>query len=493
MGVPAQRVLVMLAVLALATLLSRETSSSVKLAWALAVVLGVDPWAVLSAGFWLSFCAVAVILMTLELNRGAGYVTNRWGRIKNSLARWISIQMSLTISLIPASAYWFAQVSLISPLTNAMAIPWFSFFVTPLALIGVILPSPLDVWAFKASHALLSVLQSLLHICGSASWASIPMPSPHGLMGLFAVIGVVSWMLAFKFEGWRRWKWRFISLCAIFILFFPYSTRLAQGEWRATVLDVGQGSAILIETAHHRLLFDAGPRYGVDAEAGSRIVLPYLHAQGLQHLDALMISHADSDHAGGARAVLEALPTYRLRASLPPDHPLWRTAHTKFMNDVTHCQMGEQWQWDGVRFTTLWPDDPQKRGARNAGSCVLRVENDQHAILLTGDIEAAQERELLANPRNTLLAAVLIAPHHGSRTSSSVRFLRAVAPQEVVFQVGYRNRFGYPHPRVSARYRAQHVVLHRSDRDGAVKFETQGEQILKTRYREAKHRYWMGR
>ncbi len=524
LGVPAQRALIMLFVAVVAGLSSREVGASTILAWALAAVLLIDPWAVLSAGFWLSFGAVAIILSVAHTQRNqlkkalpqlqTQHFSNQHQLIKsafvepfifpnfaNSVNEWFKrrskkffqivcaaaqIQGAVTLGLMPLTALWFAQASLISPLANAFAIPWVSFLVTPLVLAGIVLPAPLDGWAFKAAHLSFAPLAELMSQFAAQPWALWPLPAPTVSALVLALLGTLIWIMP------CRWGWRLVALLLFAPLTLLPGRRMpTSGEFRLTVLDVGQGAATLVETAHHRLLFDTGPRYDATADAGQRIVLPYLRSAGIKQLDTLVISHADSDHEGGAQTIFSAIPAKQLRASLPEQHPLWSMAQAT--TDAARCQAGESWIWEGVKFTMLWPDMPQLRGVRNAGSCVLRVENDQHAALLTGDIEAAEERALIKSDPSSLRATLLIAPHHGSRTSSTEIFLDAVAPHETVFQVGYSNRFHHPNSLVLARYEAHGINLHRSDRDGAIIFETQRGKFIVERYRQVRQRYWMGK
>jgi len=301
-------------------------------------------------------------------------------------------------------------------------------------------------------------------------------------------------------------------------LLWPCRTAPPPGEFRLSVLDVGQGGATLIETAHHSMLFDAGP--GPEAsDAGARVVVPFLQTHGIDRLDRVMISHGDSDHAGGAAAVFDAIGVASLQASVPPDHRLWQLAAAAGVSRRAPCRAGAVWIWDAVRFEVLWPDRAPDPQAPNLTACVLRVSNARHAAVLPADIEAPSERALVARmaaagtdaaagtgtkpgraggPTRaarlaaTLGAELLLAPHHGSKTSSSATLLAAISPRMVVFQVGYRNRFHHPSPSVVARYRARGVAQFRSDRDGEVRFETRLGAFDAAAYRDWHRRYWMG-
>jgi competence protein ComEC len=246
------------------------------------------------------------------------------------------------------------------------------------------------------------------------------------------------------------------------------------------VLDVGQGLAVVVRTAAHTLLYDTGPLYSAESDAGQRIVVPYLRAQGVGQVDALIVTHRDTDHSGGVIAVQEALPIARTLSSLP-----------ELVGE--RCVAGQTWNWDGVHFTILHPqaDDYQRKAARsNNMSCVLRIENAFGSVLLTSDIEARDEEALLARATDPLRSDVLLVPHHGSGTSSTPDFVAAVGAREVIIPVGYRNRFQHPRPEVVERYAGSRVW--RSDRDGAVRIDL-ASGIALSSYRSEYRRYWHGR
>jgi competence protein ComEC len=261
----------------------------------------------------------------------------------------------------------------------------------------------------------------------------------------------------------------------------------ADGELRVTFLDVGQGLAALVRTRDHALLYDAGPAYSVDTDAGNRVVVPFLRGEGLDRLDAVVVTHNDADHSGGARSVLSTLPVGALWSSLERDHPLQSGAPYRLP-----CRVGVRWTWDGFAFDLLHPpmasyEDPFVRP--NSRSCVLRVSGPGGAVLLTGDIEERDERVLLAAGA-PLRADVLLVPHHGSGTSSAPAFLAAVRPLHAVFTTGYRNRFGHPKPEVLARYLATGAAAWRTDRDGAVTVTIAAGGLKVARYRDEERRYW---
>ncbi len=579
-NVPAQRALWMAGVLALAFVTGRHVARSMVLAWALGLVLLIDPWAVSSAGFWLSFCAVAAILFAVsgrprmqdheqrraeegdeanaDTDTDTDTASSRWSSLRADLRRRARafaqrlrsaahVQFAVTVALAPLTVYWFAQIPLIGPLANAFAIPWVSLFVTPAVLAGVALPAPFDGYAFQGAHTLLDWLASGLQVLSGPAWALWRLPQPDAWTLGAAAVGVL-WCLAP-----RGWPLRWAAPLTWLPLLLPPANGPAPGGFRLTALDVGQGTSVLIETAHHTLLFDAGP--GPEStHAGERVVVPFLQARGVNALDTLIVSHADSDHSGGAPAVLDAIEVSQMVAALAPENALWSNAK-QHGADTLPCGAGQRWQWDGIEFAMLWPDAGPLQGKPNAHSCVLRVStlgaSDEprsdslgasgaaprsaaslvapdgasvHAsaslstapvqtpaprisALLTADIEAPVERVLLARARDALHAQVLVVPHHGSKTSSTEPFLDSIEPLVALFQVGYRNRFHHPDAGVFERYRARRIELGRSDADGAVRVEvdvdpgreaptgsgTQGATLTLERYREVRHRYWMDR
>lgn len=520
-NVPAQRALAMLAVASLAFAGGRSVAPSLALAWAVALVLLVDPWAAVTAGFWLSFGAVAVIAFALHWRvrsciRDAESMEAAGGSVDGdepldagdvpchaSRASWrhgvrramaatrerlssaVRAQCAVTIGLAPLTALLFSQIPLVGPLANALAIPWVSALVTPIVLAGIALPAPLDAIAYEAAHALVEPLMGGLRMLSAPAWAEWHLARPS------------AWALASAFAGvlWclmpRGWPLRFAAPLAWLPLAMPPPAQPDVGRFRLTALDIGQGSAILIETARHALLFDAGP--GPEStHAGERIVVPHLHANGVPVLDALVVSHADADHAGGAAAVLQAIRVRQLLGGLPPANSLWRAARERGA-DALRCAAGQRWQWDGVEFAVLWPDAGPLPAKSNAHSCVLKVSAAGLTALLTGDIDASIERTLRLRAPEALAADVLLVAHHGSKTSSTEPFLDSVDPRVAVFQVGYRNRFRHPHPSVWSRFAARGIALARTDRDGAARIELDGGALTLERYRDTHRRYWMDR
>jgi competence protein ComEC len=470
-GVPAQRTLYMLTVVGLALWLRRTTAPSRVMALALLVVLLRDPWAVLGAGFWLSFGAVGLLFYASS---------GRIGR-SNWLVEWGRAQWAVTLGLIPALLALFQQFSLVSPLANAVAIPLVSGVVTPLALLAAVMPFEPLLWL---AHWLVALLMMLLQWLGALPIAVWQQAAPPAWALLAAGCGCLWMLLPAGFP--LRWVGAILLLPAV--TYVP--PRPGEGELRLRVLDVGQGLAAHVQTASHDLLYDTGPQYSDNADSGRRIVLPYLRALGVHRLDGIVASHRDMDHAGGLASVVEGLPVSWVASSLADDDPL----RPNIANHL-RCAAGQRWEWDGVRFEILHPspaDYGAPRTTSNDLSCVLKVSGSSGAVLLAADIEADVEARLATQP-GLLRADILVVPHHGSRSSSSAAFVAAVGARTVVFPVGYRNRFHHPHPDVLARYEATGAVLARTDRDGAVTVSLDNGGTAVARQREQFRRYWHGR
>jgi len=468
-AVPAQRTLYMVGVVALALWLGRAASASRVLAAALLLVLVLDPWAGLSPGFWLSFAAVALIFFVATGRTS----TPHW------LAQWGRVQWAVTVGLAPFLLVLFQQVSLVSPVANALAIPLVSFVITPLALAGAALPFD---WPLALGHAILEVLMAALEWLAALPSAVWHQHAPLAWTVPLALAGI-AWLLLP-----RGFPARSLGALLMLPLFAASPPAPRDGELWITVLDVGQGLAVLARTEKHALLYDAGPAFNAFSDSGSRVILPYLRGEGIDSLDALVVSHDDRDHSGGAASVLEAMPVGVLWSSLSPDHalleaPAWRAP----------CVSGRKWLWDGVSFQFLHPhaETPAGRAARvNNQSCVLRIEAPGGRVLLTGDIERAAERELLLRAPALLPADALLVPHHGSATSSTPEFVKQVAPRHAVFAVGYRNRFGHPREDVLARYREAGSGLLRTDTGGAIQLRFAPGTSSVDAERDRAKRYW---
>jgi len=468
-GIPAQRTCLMLTVAALAMLSSRNVGVGRILLLALAGVLIPDPWAVLAPGFWLSFGAVAALLwLSLQL-APAWQARGGWRAWGCEFAR---TQWAATLATLPILLWVFQQFPLVSPLANLLAIPLVSFIITPLCLLAALLVWWPGLPLFSWAHTLLSGLMAVLEwLSAMPLWQP---PRADFQAALLAALGVFLLLLPRGVPGKGAGLMLLLPL-----LLWPRPT-LAPGSLRMTVLDVGQGQAVLLETAGHRLLYDAGPAYGSD-DAGRRVVLPYLQGRGIAVLDLLVVSHRDNDHAGGLNSLRQALPVRQLMSSMPD------------LEGGRLCSRGQAWEWDEVRFSFLHPEPGRPLDGKNGDSCVLRAETRSGRLLLTGDIEVREEASLLAGQRPQLSAEVLLMSHHGSTSSSSLPFVAAVGPRLALASAGYRNRFQHPRPEVLERYEGLGAQVWRTDRDGALVLDFSGGAVAIQPWRQAGRRYWWGR
>ena len=482
-GVPAQRTLVMLIVVALAMLGGRAISISAVLFVALGTVVVFDPWSILWPGFWLSFGAVAALLyVTLGRTEKTDQSTRE--KLRSMLRSALLTQYAVTVGLIPLSLLLFAQISLVSPLANAIAIPLVSFVITPLALLGALLPSPIATWVFQMTHWLIVQLVHFLNLLSVDSLAIWATPTPSFFYFLLAILGT-AWLLAP-----RGWPYRKLGLVCWLPIICSSPSAPQMGDMRVTAFDVGQGMAVLVETANHRLLYDTGPYYSPESDGGSRVILPYLSARGIPALDLMVVSHNDNDHSGGALSLHAALKIAVTMTSLKTDSPIIFSA-----KNHVRCEAGQKWRWDEVEFEILQPfavSYESEKWKPNARSCTLKISTKKFSLLLPGDIEAVQEDELLHMTPEKLPATVLLAPHHGSGTSSTPEFLKAVHPEIAIFQVGYNNRYHHPKAEVLERYDNFGIMRLRTDASGALSLYFR-DTLTYSEYRKSHARYWYAR
>ncbi|MGD8311579.1 MAG: DNA internalization-related competence protein ComEC/Rec2 [Gammaproteobacteria bacterium] len=469
-GIPTRRALVMVSVVMLAIVLDRYSSLPQAICLAVFLTLVADPLAVLAAGWWLSFWAVSVI---------AWLVNGREGRAGFG-QRWITMHLLLAVGMLPLLLVFFQQASICAPLANVVAVPWVSLLVVPLALLGTVVFSvhaTAGAAVLKASAWLLDAIWPWLEWLAGFSLSMWTQHQPPAWTLLPAVSGLA---LLFTPRGLPG-RWPGVLLLAPLFLCTPAGP--GEGEAWVTLLDVGQGLATVVRTSRHALVYDAGPRFSESFDAGSAVVVPYLRNRGIRRLNTLVVSHGDNDHAGGVAPLLRAYPADRLIAGVPGKLP---------GSGALSCQAGDEWHWDGVGFSILHPPVGSRLSGNNA-SCVLRVEvAGGQAVLLSGDIEKSVELGLAGNPPARLAAAVLVAPHHGSLSSSTPVFVRAVHPDVVLFPAGYRNRYGFPRPAVVARYVSIGAAMYTTGQEGAitVKLSPGGAAPGISRYRRAVRHYW---
>jgi len=461
--VPTQRALIMLTVAMSGILLRRRFPPLQLLSVALLLVLLYDPLSVMAAGFWLSFAAVAIIVFIVSDDDRA------WWR------RLGYLQLAVALGMLPLLLALFGQVSLVSPFANLVAIPVFDTVAVPLTLVGIAalpLSGAVAGVLFNLAATVLAWLWPLLEWLGRLPYAQWVQHTPPAWALAAALVGVTLLLAP------RGWPARWVGGVWLLPLFLVRPPAPGVGEVWFTLLDVGQGLASVVRTREHVLVYDTGPRFSDSFDTGEAVVTPYLRAHGIGRVDTLVISHGDNDHRGGAESMLHAFPQARVLSSAPA---------LPFAS--APCVRGMRWEWDGVQFEMLHPST-DARERHNNHSCVLRVGSAFGSVLLPGDIEMRAELLLLAQAREQLAADVLVAPHHGSKSSSHEMFVAAVRPKYVLFPVGYRNRYRHPHPAVVERYRDAGAQLHDSPAQGALEFRIGVDGIHVDAYRAAQRRYW---
>ena len=505
-GVPAQRTVLMLASVGLLRLVGKRWPWPVVWLLACTVVVVADPWALLQAGFWLSFVAVGVLFASGlgttptaapqssagppqgglappggsaahavasvgATSSSVGATTPPPGRPKagfappgGSAARAAASvgaifheQWVITLSLTPLTLLLFGQVSLVGLLANGLAIPWVTLVVTPMAMLGTVLPG---LWQLTA--AAIGWMSAVLQFLADLPLAVLWVPQAPLWAGAVGVMGGLPLLLPVLL-----WQ----------------APQPPVGEFEVLAADVGQGNGLIVRTRHHAMVYDAGPRFSSESDAGHRVMVPLLRAMGTK-LDMVVLSHRDSDHVGGAAAVLAQQPQAQLLSSLEPGHML------QALRPGRSCLAGQSWRWDGVDFLVLHPRPEDYAAALrpNALSCTLRISNGRQTALLAGDIEQAQETLLVAGGA-PLRATLLLVPHHGSKTSSSEAFLDAVSPSLALVQSGYRNRFGHPADPVLARYADRQILVFDSPHCGAMTWRSVDAQQVQC-HRQTALRYW---
>ncbi len=463
MSIPSQRALIMVVVAMTAILLRRRVLSYQLLAVGLLVVLLWDPFAVLSAGLWLSFSAVAVIIYVSQ-NRQP---VNKW--------HWAGIHFWIAIGLTPLLLVFFNSTALISPLANLFAVPLVSLLVVPVLLLAIsimLIHPPWSQHLWQLADWLIAGLWWSLQWLADlpvALWQSASLPLSIIVLSLLAFI----WLMAP-----RGWPARWLGLLLLLPLLFYQPARPDKGNVWLTVLDVGQGLAAVIETENKTLLFDTGPQFG-DFNTGDAVVLPFLQHRGVKQLDMMVISHGDNDHIGGAAAIIQSLPVTSIRSSVPAQLP-----------DAKACLVGQNWQWDDVHFQFLHPAE-NASGSANERSCVLKISSDFGSVLLTGDIEKQAEASLINHDKYSLPADILLVGHHGSRSSSSTAFIDAVSPQIALIASGFNNRYRFPAAEVVQRFQDRQIPLLNTADSGAllVKLDSSAP-ITALRWRQQQQRLW---
>lgn len=453
-SIPTQRACLMLSLFLITLLLRRKILSWPTWSAALFFILLSNPLSVLTASFWLSFGSVALIIYGMS-----GYLAPKGLWWKHGRIQWV-----IAVGLIPLSIGWFQQYSLVSFVANSIAIPCIGFFVVPLTVFGcffLFFSAKLGAILLWLADKVLSLLWIFLVYLSHLSWASCYQAVPTMGYIIIACIGIVILLLPVGFPG------RVVGILWLLPCLMYRPPHPAPGDVWLTLLDVGQGLSTVVQTQHHILVFDAGARLSDHNDMGENVVVPFLRSLSVRYIDRLVISHSDNDHIGGAPAILKQIPTYLIESSVPYKFPAM---------PASYCLRGETWQWDQVIFQFLYPTR-DKLSLDNNSSCVLRITTGNQHILLTGDIEKLAEEYLMNFSAADLAADILVAPHHGSRTSALNEFIFAIHPHIVLFSVGYRNRYHFPDPAVVKKYQNIGAELYDTVHAGAIQIQLKMRQL----------------
>ena len=466
-SIPTQRACLMLSVFLLTLLIRRKISVWQSWCCALLAVLFLNPLTVLTESFCLSFGSVALIIYGVSGRVSPSGLWWKWGRIQ-----WV-----IALGLIPLSIGLFQQCSLVSFAANSVSIPVVGFLVVPLCLLGCFL----FLFSTKAGTFAIFLADKILgwiwHVL--AWFAHLPnvvwyQVVPDFWMLVVGVVGMIFLLFPVGFPG------RYLGIIWLLPIFLFMPQVPQAGEVWFTLLDIGQGLSVVVQTHKHILVFDAGPRLSASFDMGDSIVVPFLHSIHAQKVDMLVISHGDNDHIGGASAIISQLSVASIKTSVPEKLP-----------HASYCLRGDSWNWDGVNFAFLFPTQ-EFLGLDNDSSCVLRITSGNKQILLTGDIEKAAEKELVKTQWNDLPAEILVAPHHGSKTSGMKEFVSGVHPKYVIFATGFRNKYHFPHPTVVKTYHDMGVTELNSMQTGAIQFHLKPTGLILPPhfYRDDHRHYW---
>jgi competence protein ComEC len=468
-SLPTQRACIMLSVGIMVLLSKRKINIWHSWSLALLLVLIINPLSIVTESFCLSFSTIALIIYGMQGRLCMHGIWWKWGRVQ-----WV-----IGIGLMPLSLYLFQECSLISFVANTLAIPWLGFLILPFCFLSSMLIGifpACSVLLLMIANKNLGLLWSILSSLSHLSFATWQYSMPNHFILILSLFAIILLLVPAGMPG--RW----LGLVGLFPFIFYQPLEPQAGSVWLTMLDVGQGLSLVVQTQHHVLVYDAGPRYDANNDMGERVVLPYLRTLHLKKIDMLVVSHGDNDHIGGAFSLLKSLPVFSIKTSVP------KAIVTPF---TSYCLAGESWEWDQVHFSFIYPAKEQLN-MRNDSSCVLRIDNGEKTILLTGDIEKQAEKNLIQTVYPLLHADIISAPHHGSQTSGLKSFIEAVHPTFVLYGTGYDNRYHFPHRTTVAAYKNLAATQLNTAQTGAIQFKiNKGQNVLNADLYRVQHaRYW---
>jgi len=492
-SLPTQRALIMLCVIMFSILFDIRAKSWNTLAIALLLILILSPFAIMNPGFWLSFFAVAIIIYFS--NKSSINIQEYNGYIKSTLYNWSLIQVVICIGLTPFVLLFFNESSIVAPIANFVIVPIFSFIIVPAVFVAgcllFLIPFVSKI-IFYLVVTVLNMVWAFLEYLAEFHYSTFQANYLSSLAIVFLMLGILLLFLPKYFPT------KILSAIFFLPLFFVKPEKLAFESVQITLLDVGQGLSVVVETHDHVLVYDTGPRFSESFNTGKTVVIPYLQSRGISKIDTMVISHGDNDHIGGVKSIVESITVDKIITSVPKKVKSKLKSQNR-SNLISRCNSENQWHWDGIDFKIIHPL-PNSTLKGNNASCVLQIStrpkingknNQKFSVLLTGDIEAKAENEILELSNINLKSNILIAPHHGSKTSSTQYFIDKIAPDYVLYPVGYRNRYKFPATIVSQRYKKAGVIEYSTSEFGAITFNLTPSYIKKPElYRVTHGRFW---
>ena len=478
LGVPAQRATLMLLVAGVTALRRRRIAVIRTVAQAAVIVFVMHPVATMAPGFHLSFGAVLLLVWMTGIQQPRSERRRIFLRIGDRLRQLFRVQVFLLFGLMPLTVLLFQRIAPLALPVNLVAVPLFSFVTVPFTLIGLVLgdgSGPVGHTALTIAAHSIRLIEVLVARAAGLPFVDLTIIEVRGFLGLAVFLPALMALLP------KGWPGRHVALLAVAALLLQPPIRPPEDCVDTHVLDVGQGLATVLQTHRRTMVFDTGASFRGGGSVAELVIVPFLKSRGLRQIDWMIVSHADLDHSGGVAALAE----YAVIADIRAGEPLPESGLT-----ATPCKAGQSWDDDGVRFRVLHPPATSPLSG-NDSSCVVHIETGQHAILLTGDIEAVAERDLVA-ARPWGRIDVVVVPHHGSLTSSSVAFVNAVAPKIAIVSAGFNNRWGFPKAEVVARWSAVGATILNTAPSGAVSFRLCRESGLGAPRldRHERRRFW---
>ncbi len=453
-SIPTQRAAIMVGVITCAKLIRSRISLMQSLNLACLMVLAFEPLSVFFAGFWLSFLAVFILGQQVETQTG-------W-------RKWLYPQLMITSAMAPLGLYFFSQTSLVGIITNLIAIPWMSMITVPLSLLGALMSSVGLDWGLALAHASFDLIYAFLSMMARLRWSEF-----HHHLDLTALLSL-STLIALIFWGRKRHRvWAPLLILVAFIRPSP----VRYGDLRVDFLDIGQGTAIVLRTSNHVVLYDAGPMLGYK-DAGELIIKPYLAHEKITQLNTVIISHDDLDHKAGFDSLNQSLPINQVLASNP-----------NALSASAQSCVGASFEYDGVQFEIIHPNHAMPK-KKNDQSCVLLAKANDFKVLLTGDIEQVAEQDLIRKKPDAIKADIVSVAHHGSKSSSSEAWLNASKPSFAVIQAGHQNPYRLPHPSIVQRFLDHGITLYDTSKDGMVRFDIKQGELKRTRWVDHQWGIW---